>query len=142
MKKEFILNAAEVWKIEAFADRLKRGIENPGVLIVGPDFSAKDLVQKLFVEWQQDSTREITMLYPVVILDGNRSCDHDERHRAVMELMNGGVKNVIVVYLYKDAERCADHILNGSLYRQALALLENPPTEDGIYCLASVKVEY
>jgi len=131
----------EIKEVNIFLEQLECGeIEKPGVLIIGPDFNdEKDALYRLFADWRWDYAQNNAVLaYPVVMLDGNKSCDHSERHKAVMDLIGDGVKNVILVYLHKDIEECADC---DQIHRQALVLSENPPNEDGIYCLISVKSE-
>lgn len=123
-----------------FLDKLNCEIESPGVVIVGPDESRfKDYICSM-MKWRRSSLKP----YPLVVLGGDDSCNHKARHNAVMELVDGGVKNVVMIYIQCFNGIDLDDISflpisAQSPILQALALSEHPPTSDGLAYLVTIR---
>ena len=102
-----------------------RAVKELGVLIIGPDQCIlKDYISDKF-RWFGRVPNVRISSYPVMVLDGERSCSHTERHNAVASMMDEGVRNVVMVYVKKSTD----------------ALSMNPPTLDGLAGLITVTEE-
>mgnify|MGYP006969201306 CR=1 FL=1 len=125
-------------------------VEKPaGILVFGPDSRLKAFVHRKILHssgrifgkevcssegssilWTRIE-RHTTQNGTVIMLDGDTSSQHGERHRIVLGMKNSGMKSVIGIYVKGDRS-------NESFEDARPVVEKHPPTADGLTMLISV----
>jgi hypothetical protein len=111
---------AELNTPERILEKIFDEVDSRGVLVFGVDSPFKEKICNFIAYSRGDA-----FFFEIMVLDGRGSCNHAERHEAVMELKEKGVKDVVGVYVKSRSAKP----------------LDNPPTVDGLTYLITISEE-